>query len=339
MAFRGEALRLQDIQRGDLLVYKLPEMGLLHIPTTAKFLYHSGVALSLPVWRTIVLGDIGSVFDTNVASTSAVGDLPTTGSAAVAARRDHVHGREAAGTPGSSAVGDSASIGSGPDVAFNDHVHGRETFATNGIALSTAAAAGSSVHPMRADDTIAAFDTTAPVTQALGDAAATGSAAFAARRDHKHGMPSAVASSAVTFSGARSHKTATQQLSNITLTALTFPASNDYDTDSYHTGTDGKFTAPTTGYYHLIGGADWASNGTGQRLLQCRKNGTTELAGSTIRANADAFNTTEQCVDFGVHKLSATDYVELMGYQSSGGNLNVDTASQGTWFVMYRVGA
>jgi hypothetical protein len=34
------------------------------------------------------------------------------------------------------------------------------------------------------------FDATVPVTQAFGDAAATGAAAVAARRDHKHGMPS-----------------------------------------------------------------------------------------------------------------------------------------------------
>jgi len=42
---------------------------------------------------------------------------------------------------------------------------------------------------MRSNDTIAAFDATAPVTQAFGDAAAVGAIAFAARRDHKHGMP------------------------------------------------------------------------------------------------------------------------------------------------------
>lgn len=36
---------------------------------------------------------------------------------------------------------------------------------------------------------IIAFDTTVPVTQASADVAATGSAASAARRDHRHGMP------------------------------------------------------------------------------------------------------------------------------------------------------
>lgn len=40
------------------------------------------------------------------------------------------------------------------------------------------------------------FDATAPETQAAGDSAATGSAMVAARRDHKHGMPSSFAPSA-----------------------------------------------------------------------------------------------------------------------------------------------
>jgi len=65
------------------------------------------------------------------------------------------------------------------------------SFATPAIVLGTAAAAGAASTVIRSDSTIAAFDATVPTTQAFGDAAATGSVAFAARRDHKHGMPSA----------------------------------------------------------------------------------------------------------------------------------------------------
>jgi hypothetical protein len=64
------------------------------------------------------------------------------------------------------------------------------SFATPAIVLGSAAAAGAASTVIRSDATIAAFDATAPVTQAFGDAAAVGTAAFAARRDHKHGMPS-----------------------------------------------------------------------------------------------------------------------------------------------------
>lgn len=91
--------------------------------------------------------------------------------------------------PTTSAVGDAAAVGSIAKSARRDHVHGRESFATNAVVLGTAAAAGAATTPMRSNDTIAAFDATAPVTQAFGDAAAVGAIAFAARRDHKHGMP------------------------------------------------------------------------------------------------------------------------------------------------------
>ena len=73
---------------------------------------------------------------------------------------------------------------------------GGASFATPAILLSTAAAAGVATTVIRSDSTIAAFDATVPVTQAAGDAAATGAAAFAARRDHRHGMPSTYAATA-----------------------------------------------------------------------------------------------------------------------------------------------
>lgn len=103
-----------------------------------------------------------AAFDATVPVTQAFSDAAATGSAAVAARRDHKHGMPASGVP---------------------------SFATPAIALGTAAAAGAAGTVIRSDSTIAAFDATAPVTQAFSDAAATGSAAVAARRDHKHGMP------------------------------------------------------------------------------------------------------------------------------------------------------
>jgi hypothetical protein len=61
--------------------------------------------------------------------------------------------------------------------------------ATPTIVLGTAGAAGSATTTIRSDATIVAFDASAPSTQAFGDAAAVGSIAFAARRDHKHAMP------------------------------------------------------------------------------------------------------------------------------------------------------
>lgn len=62
-------------------------------------------------------------------------------------------------------------------------------FGTPSLTLGTAAAAGSATTGVRTDATLPIFDVTVPVTQAFADAAAVGSAAFAARRDHRHGMP------------------------------------------------------------------------------------------------------------------------------------------------------
>jgi hypothetical protein len=62
-------------------------------------------------------------------------------------------------------------------------------YGTPALTLSTTNDEGTAASAIRTDATIALFDATDPSTQAFGDSAATGSAAIAARRDHKHGMP------------------------------------------------------------------------------------------------------------------------------------------------------
>lgn len=108
------------------------------------------------------------------------------------ARADHVHAT-GAGTPSTQAFGDAAATGSGPAAAMTDHKHAMPanpvSLATPAIVLGSAAAAGAASTLIRSDSTIAAFDATVPSTQAFADAAAVGAAAFAARRDHKHAMP------------------------------------------------------------------------------------------------------------------------------------------------------
>lgn len=97
---------------------------------------------------------------------------------------------------------------------------GGASFATPAILLSTAAAAGVAATVIRSDATIAAFDATAPVTQAFGDAAATGSINFAARRDHKHGMPSFATNAIVLGSAAAAGVATTPFRSDDTIKAF-----------------------------------------------------------------------------------------------------------------------
>lgn len=82
-------------------------------------------------------------------------------------------------------------------LTFSQMSGGSTSFGTPALTLGTSNSAGSASTAIRTDATIAAFDATAPTTQAFGDSAATGSAAVAARRDHKHAMPTA----AITTSG------------------------------------------------------------------------------------------------------------------------------------------
>lgn len=72
---------------------------------------------------------------------------------------------------------------------------------TPALTLSTTNSTGAAATLVATDATIAAFDATVPVTQASGDAAATGSAGVAARRDHKHGMPTIGGKSYITRPG------------------------------------------------------------------------------------------------------------------------------------------
>lgn len=116
-----------------------------------------------------------------------LGSSAAAGAATTLIRSDATIAAFDATSPTTSAVGDAAAVGSAAFAARRDHVHGREAYATNTIALGTAATAGSATTHIRPDATIAAFDATAPTTSAVGDAAAVGAINFAARRDHVHG--------------------------------------------------------------------------------------------------------------------------------------------------------
>lgn len=98
-------------------------------PTFATNAFALGTAATAGSASTVVRSDATiAVFDTNTATTSAVGDAAATGSIAFAARRDHVHGREAFGTASSSTTfGASATNGSATTISRSDHTHGTPT--------------------------------------------------------------------------------------------------------------------------------------------------------------------------------------------------------------------
>jgi hypothetical protein len=107
---------------------------------------------------------------------------------------------------------------------------------------------------------------------------------------------------------------------NTTATALTFN-SERFDTDTMHSTSvnTGRITFTTAGTYLVGGGISFASNATNSRQLDIRLNGATVIASDVIGANpADVTRLTVSTL----YAFSATDYIEIVAYQSSGVALN-----------------
>jgi hypothetical protein len=125
---------------------------------------------------------------------------------------------------------------------------------------------------------------------------------------------------------------AAQSVVTATFTALTFDT-EDADTEGGHsTSSDtSRYNVPRTGWWDCTGTIVWGASVTGLRIVQWYVNGvpknqgttqvptvTTGGSGTTITAAARLY-------------LVAGDYIELYGYQTSGGNLNATGYAQYMW--------
>lgn len=123
--------------------------------------------------------------------------------------------------------------------------------------------------------------------------------------------------------------TAVQSVGNAAWTAMTFDTEL-FDTDSMHSTSSNtsRITATTAGLYLFTGAIAWTANATGQRGCAFRKNssGTNNPTDSGSLYTAVTNTTATYTPAAMLIKLAAADYVELVGYQSSGGPLN--TADQ-----------
>jgi hypothetical protein len=121
---------------------------------------------------------------------------------------------------------------------------------------------------------------------------------------------------------ARVYNDAAISINNDTITALTFN-SERWDTDTIHnTSTNtNRLTCQTAGLYLIHGHVRFASNNTGYRIAGIRLNGSTQIANQ--KTGATQGTTTVLSVST-VYLLTASDYVELVAYQDSGGALNVE---------------
>ena len=239
-------------------------------------------------------------------------------SLAVLIGRGLLSARPAAGTPGSLYYAtDTATL-----------------YRDNGASWDSVEGAGGLTNPMTAaGDLIVGGASGTPTRLAAGSA--TNVLTMVA------GAPAwAAASGGGAFSGCRAYSSAAQSLAPGVDTALTLD-SERFDTDGYHdtvTNTS-RLTVPTGlgGYYWIGGTVAFAANATGQRSAQIRLNGATAIVYAD--GNAAGGSLPHAIIVSTLFHLADADYVELIGWQSSGGALS--TAPAGDYapeFMLQRMG-
>lgn len=120
-----------------------------------------------------------------------------------------------------------------------------------------------------------------------------------------------------------------QSLVSTTFTAITFDAST-LDSDSGHSNVtnNSRYTGKTSGWFEFAGCVNFAGNATGARGTQWNKNGASVTQSQVMMFAGTAAVTLGAIARTKKIQLNGTtDYVELQGFQSSGGALNTAVAS------------
>lgn len=125
-------------------------------------------------------------------------------------------------------------------------------------------------------------------------------------------------------------QTSVQSLASGTGTAITF-TTEDLDSVNGHSTSSNtsRYTCMAAGVYEFSGGVSITGSATGRRACWWVKNGV-DVVGSeaTLSAGDDAGNLVVPARTIQV-SLAVNDYVELYGYQDSGGSLNTVVVGSG----------
>ena len=116
--------------------------------------------------------------------------------------------------------------------------------------------------------------------------------------------------------------------------------SERFDNDTLHStaANTGRLTATVAGTYLIIGNISFDASATGTRIARIFLNGATEIALVSVPAVATGAVGTAICVTT-LWVMAANDYVELQGWQNSGGDLAaLSSDAYGNEFMMIRVG-
>ncbi len=163
-----------------------------------------------------------------------------------------------------------------------------------------------------------------------------------------HNHSAAAEAGLVSFVGVRAGRVTTEfQIASGSFAAVEWNAET-FDSNAFHDNSTNptRLTVPAglAGKYAVHGlllmpGAAIGSGGA-SRQIRIRKNGTTNMASSIIPIEAADASIVSMGIElYSLVDLAATDYVELMGLQDTGGTVDVtadDTA--GAFFEMHLVG-
>jgi hypothetical protein len=129
------------------------------------------------------------------------------------------------------------------------------------------------------------------------------------------------------------YKGSDQTISNATNTVITF-ANEHFDTDTLHDNSSNtsRLTAQISGKYAVTATVEWDASGVGFRQMQFRKNGTDTFA---VERRASITGTGIFCALASIVLLAASDYVELVVFQDSGGDLAVLNNVYNTFGMFY----
>jgi hypothetical protein len=135
---------------------------------------------------------------------------------------------------------------------------------------------------------------------------------------------------------------ASQSITTSTNTILAFnterydQASNVADTMHDTVTNNSRLTCRYAGVYHITGMIEWATNTTGERIVELFLNNTTVIARNRLAAGSVGSIVQSASRDY---SLAVNDFVEVRVFQSSGGALNVTVgANYSPEFMMVRVG-
>jgi hypothetical protein len=118
-------------------------------------------------------------------------------------------------------------------------------------------------------------------------------------------------------------KSATQSVSNSTFTRIVFD-SEAFDTNNNYDISNGRFTPTVAGYYQFNVSLGFQGQSTQSIAINLYKNGSLNLYTALMSANANGLVASGSGL---IYCNGSTDYIEVYGWQNTGGALNVGTAA------------